>query len=1426
VKRFEVSLVSEQNFRGDRKPIRLAENLPADARSIPPQRFDGIDPWKYVLRVEGYAEDREASVLVKGEVVIQLEPKTETQVLIEDILPSTRSRAHIAVQMVNRFGKELTELDGMRNDDFIHVESMKDEEGRDLRFTSRHEHGMFKYKVDLNRPVPPGRMCLFSMAARKDAGNTIRRVPGTVDEFKQSSNHMPGVNGPIRRVEIYRLPRGAELLETTPADMPHRIRDGRVELMVDTIIPTAGRQFTQFRYRYAHPDALFPELEGCRLKYSAALELKALDEPVDMGRYSFYQSDQVVFEFKVDPALENRIERFEFSAVPVTSRNPARDRMVWPASGSIREGFADALDRLPPEEYNCRLMAYSGANLLAQATGQVEIKPAMMSQLGMNEIQPDGDIRFISAQQTPNLPKKVKSRGFVNSDFVHIKNMFDGDGEDVEFSETHEGNHYRYRAKLNTPAPAGGTLLLGSEGWMESLIRKVPGADGEFRYRMNHSPSTGVAVRRVEIFRLPKGAELLATTPPDLPHHLRDGQVEILVDAIIPAGGSLLTEFTYRLADRGAKVAVEDAALRLLAAMRDKQDGVLRELSIDRNEGWRDALPAFSFECRERFRQLAGSPFDMRVDTCRIQGDFAAVKCVGPDALNGIYLVLFFERTGVGWKNISMKNSPPSTSLDSHLADLLETAAKLGWETHPLSGSEEYAGQIIELKRKAETPAQRQAVEQIGRIIAGASFHQGALVQLAGIAAGAPVNHQRIVKAAELASSFGYHAGALIEVAKIAAAADHECGELDEILELVVLTLGGTVEVMDLAQDTVRAESEAELAGIHERIGALRDAAEYLTLEEALEDQKTLFDGVRKMRSLNLQPAPWPDGEVLRYRLLTKAGMEVGSQIWNVNSASRDGQDCWSIEQRLVVPSSGAIMASQVLAEKESFAPLTGFTKHQLGEVRAEYFPGKVLMTAAGQDAPRQVTVPGIIFDNEQALYLMRRLPLADQYRAEFPIMSVLSGTSSLECRVRVMGRENIEGASEPYGCSKVRIQVYAGPMKAIEQTAWFAVEGHVPVRFVTDQLDMELAGRSAADASLETMELKEHGVALHLPPGWYGYELPTSGKEQEIVRLLPPDMKLQAMLHKTMRTSGSSSPKSAANQDIKMLQGYYKKYTVRDDSRRTLYADGLKTAYVYAADYEDQEKNKVEYRAYFSADARIFWFVFRMDREDFESVRDELDEVIDGLRIIPDPDGGITPYSREKNFRIHIDSPGGSVPFVCRANVADSQELAGEYQTPVTLESTRRRLDVTIISPHSDLLNCELQVDGNERASCGGSTPWRVTAGKHGEGVGGDNRLQQFFVQMKVSQDGRPIGETKFALYQKKATRIQLDGYSLAVNAATEPQGNVILKMHLYKDAGKGKARLLASPVIKTRGGEDAGITMTADGAPAYTVEVATTEL
>lgn len=124
------------------------------------------------------------------------------------------------------------------------------------------------------------------------------------------------------------------------------------------------------------------------------------------------------------------------------------------------------------------------------------------------------------------------------------------------------------------------------------------------------------------------------------------------------------------------RILLEDLALHLIVAIREKDNAKLKSLASDRIKGWPEALPVFAVELREHMRQETGNDrFDLRAGESLVDGDFAAVRCTGPAELDDKCLVLFFVKSADGWRNLSLCNATTATPLAGILADLKKKAA-------------------------------------------------------------------------------------------------------------------------------------------------------------------------------------------------------------------------------------------------------------------------------------------------------------------------------------------------------------------------------------------------------------------------------------------------------------------------------------------------------------------------------------------------------------------------------------------------------------------------------------------------------------------------------------------------------------------------------------------------------------------------------
>ena len=113
--------------------------------------------------------------------------------------------------------------------------------------------------------------------------------------------------------------------------------------------------------------------------------------------------------------------------------------------------------------------------------------------------------------------------------------------------------------------------------------------------------------------------------------------------------------------------------------------------------------------------------------------------------------------------------------------------------------------------------------------------------------------------------------------------------------------------------------------------------------------------------------------------------------------------------------------------------------------------------------------------------------------------------------------------------------------------------------------------------------------------------------------QFLPPELKAWAALAATQRASDTTSARVVAEREIVMLKGFFKNYTVRQDSWGGSSNAGVKSVR-YVADYEDKSKAMVEYRTCLLGQATVYWFVFRTETVLFETDKPAFDSIVAGL--------------------------------------------------------------------------------------------------------------------------------------------------------------------------------------------------------------------
>jgi len=584
--------------------------------------------------------------------------------------------------------------------------------------------------------------------------------------------------------------------------------------------------------------------------------------------------------------------------------------------------------------------------LVKKAMQQLDKLPAssteaIMTQEMHNTIDANGLIHFKSPNRiTNNNSEPITTNGFINSDFVMLTKMYEENGTAIPFETTHEGNIYRYKITFNKPIMPGESMVYYTEGTIRGLIRHVPDSKDIFRYFMVHSPMAGQPVLRIETYLLPEDAVFISTSTPDIQKIEKDDRIELRVEKVVPANGSITTEFQY---------------------------------------------------------QLAGS---------------------------------------------------------------------------------------------------------------------------------------------KLASS----------------------------------------------------------------------------------------------EPLKLEPASWVDGEIMEIRLKMPAGNEYGAIIYSAQRSISGSTETWQLISHMHVTRGNIEQYTFVEAEAESFAPIYGQTKNWMGNFIAEYEQRKVHLETdvGGKKSTREVAVDGIKYDNEQALYFIRRMPLAEDYEGSFPIFTVQGG-ASVECRIKVLGVEEVTVEAGTFSCYKTDLSIYSAGIKTLQHTLWFSADEHkYLVKYdVGGAATMELAKTGQIEKEKPLIfEDDELNFSVTIPAGWRFYQHQFTDKYQDysegthLLQLIAPELKAWSVF--ACKKKEANSAREFAEKDAERLKGYFKAYTIQSDSWSEVNVAGF-DGVQYLADYQkegtglaayEQPKEMVEYRTYFVGESMVYWFVFRIEEDKFGEDKSEFDSIVNSFKI------------------------------------------------------------------------------------------------------------------------------------------------------------------------------------------------------------------
>jgi hypothetical protein len=452
------------------------------------------------------------------------------------------------------------------------------------------------------------------------------------------------------------------------------------------------------------------------------------------------------------------------------------------------------------------------------------------------------------------------------------------------------------------------------------------------------------------------------------------------------------------------------------------------------------------------------------------------------------------------------------------------------------------------------------------------------------------------------------HAATLSDLLEQGIYSEEAKGDLDAAIKIYQ-----EIVADNKAGQTLAAQAQFRLAVcLYKRRDQAGAAAAFEKLIKDYPDEKELVAAAAQYlpSEPQLLPVPWTNGEEMRMVFKFQSGFVVGASSYTARLAEANGRKIWSVRSRTFT---GAQAVSRVEVDAETFKPIHSFWKHSLiGEADAAYLPDAAELKVKGRDEPKKVSLEGTVYDNEQAIQLMRRLPYTEGYKTSLKFLSSLGGMV-LHVELEVTRRETVEVPAGRFDCFKVELN--------IGQTFWYSADAR---RYL---VKLEAGGAIAELAEVRQREPGEPaalqdtklGFSLTAPEGWTFFQREdreTKNKTQ--VMILDPEAtalsRLAVETLDTLKPEAKSSSRSWAEAEIEDFARQLKDFQVRADSWKERTIAG-KAGASFIADFTEGKGKQLIYATYALGEPACVVFVVKLDPQDFEAFKPKIDAVIDSYK-------------------------------------------------------------------------------------------------------------------------------------------------------------------------------------------------------------------
>ena len=372
--------------------------------------------------------------------------------------------------------------------------------------------------------------------------------------------------------------------------------------------------------------------------------------------------------------------------------------------------------------------------------------------------------------------------------------------------------------------------------------------------------------------------------------------------------------------------------------------------------------------------------------------------------------------------------------------------------------------------------------------------------------------------------------------------------------------------------------------------------------------------------ALQVKPAPWVDGEVLKTVVSDQNGMVLMRNEYRTESVPERNQ--WHL-QKISVGLAGTFQYTSIRADNRDMTPISCQTKMK-GLVYGEYdnsqtiyAPDHVISskTTSGKVKARRSSLRSPTYDYEGVVQLIRCLALAEDFEVAIPAF-VVSLESLFDEKIKVVGRETVTVPAGTFDCYRVAV---SDQNIDRDRECWISMDSHsYPVKSTFANTIEVLESVTTADGD-RTVSFQDSltGVSLSAPPAWVikGFDLNVAVR----ILITDPELNCEGEIWVENRHESKPVELSPARQAnaFQYDKSKVKEFAVRTGSQDTTPISGLHSLR-WIVDYLDPRDGHriVACRAIVLSATKEYSLEFRSDATDFNQLRATLDSIILSLRL------------------------------------------------------------------------------------------------------------------------------------------------------------------------------------------------------------------